>query len=112
MSEVFVDRVFESIDLGSIDIELDTKGDNRVYVHRFISAQPGQGNASEAMKTIIQLADELDVVLVLFPQAESGDDYLDQGQLVEWYERLGFVKTEFYAHYERLPSPTSICRFR
>lgn len=91
MSEQFIDRAFEELDLGVLEIELDSKAADRVYVHHFKSIYPGEGNARLAMEVLTRLADEMGVRLALYPFAEFGPKYLTQEELVDWYKRLGFL---------------------
>jgi hypothetical protein len=102
-SERFIDLAFEKLDLGAIEIELDAKADERVYIHHFRSAFPNEGNAREAMRVLTELADTEGITLVLFAHAERGQRYLSQQELQSWYERLGFVLGDFHGHFERLP---------
>ena len=102
-SEEFMDFAFERLDLGAIEIELDAKGADRVYIHHFKSAFPNEGNARDAMKTLLELADSKGITLILFAKAEHGQRYLSQQDLQSWYERLGFELGDFHGHFERRP---------
>lgn len=102
-SEEFIDLAFERLDLGAIEIELDAKGADRVYIHHFKSAFPNDGNARDAMKTLLELADSEGITLVLFAKAKQGRRYLSQQDLESWYGRLGFELGDFHGHFERRP---------
>lgn len=102
-SEEFIDLAFERLDLGAIEIELDAKASDRVYIHHFKSTFPNEGNGRDAMQTLIGLADSAGITLVLFAKAEQGPHNLSQTDLQSWYERLGFELGDFHGHFERHP---------
>ncbi|NTF17437.1 hypothetical protein G6L37_03295 [Agrobacterium rubi] len=102
-SERFIDLAFERLDLGFMEIELDAKAEDKVYLHHFRSAFPSEGNARDAMKIFFELADSEGITLMLFAKAESGERYLTQQQLESWYERLGFDKGDYHGFFERHP---------
>ena len=102
-AEEFIDLAFERIDLGAIEIEMDAKGPQKVYIHHFKSAFPNEGHGREAMKTLLEMADSEGITLLLFAKAERGQRYLTQDDLQSWYERLGFAKGDFYGFFERPP---------
>lgn len=106
MSREFIEKAIEELDMGVLEIELESRAHDKVYLHHFKSIYPGEGNGRLAMEVLTGLADQMRVRITLFPHADFGPKYLTQNQLIEWYRRLGFDKAgDLDGDIERLPAP-------
>lgn len=75
--------VFENV---LVNLELNK---DKITIDDIISHHQGMGYASKALREICKLADQLNVVLDLYPHPTKKQG-LNKESLKEWYNRYGF----------------------
>lgn len=68
-------------------VDAHLRGGLREISH-LTSAEPGNGHATQLMRSVIAEADKTNTMLML--TAEPFKDGMDMGALTDWYTRLGF----------------------
>jgi hypothetical protein len=63
------------------------------FITRIRSLEPGQGNASQALKWLCDLADKHQIKLYLRVEPFGDKPHMTKPQLKAWYKRNGFVLT-------------------
>jgi hypothetical protein len=76
----------------SQDVKPHLRGNLRILTN-LQSIQKRQGHARALMLSLCSKADILGIVLMLNPKPE-GDESMTTEQLMEWYEKFGFVKIQ------------------
>ena len=78
--------------LGGSIIHVSPTRNNEIHLHDIQTMEPRKGHATQAMKTLMAMADKHNVDIELIAKAYHHDsNYItDTEDLVGWYERLGF----------------------
>lgn len=80
-----------------------SKFDGALWISSISTIDRGKGDASKVLKMICDIADKYNVVIRMKPEPYGTKKGLNKGQLVSWYKRHGFKKTE-WGEMERIPN--------
>ena len=88
---VYISLSNESRNLESDIVNYHESTPNIWYIENIQSINKGQGNANNALKTLIEMAKKNGITLRLYPtRTEKHKQNLNDKQLKNWYQKFGF----------------------
>lgn len=90
-SNNFIQHALTIAEREDVYLELYDISEKTVEIAEIRAKHQGKGSGTTVMKLICDLADEMDIELTLGVANETDDeDFSDENDLIEWYERFGF----------------------